>query len=90
LRPASARFTTSAPAATPGEFVFVPAAPDSTEGEGWLMGLVVDLAAEATDLVILDAGRFAAPPIARVRLRHRVSPGFQGNWIAARAAPAAD
>lgn len=66
----------------PGEFVFIPAAADSAEGEGWLMGLVVDRAAEATDLVILDASRVAAPPVASVRLPHRVPPGFHGNWIA--------
>ncbi len=70
------------PGRHPGEFVFVPAAPDSAEGEGWLIGLVIDLTAEATDLVILDAARFAAPPVASIRIPHRVPPGFHGNWIA--------
>jgi carotenoid cleavage dioxygenase len=72
------------PGRHPGEFVFVPAAPDSAEGEGWLMGLVIDLPAETTDLVILDARRFEEPPVARVRLPHRIPPGFHGNWIGAR------
>jgi carotenoid cleavage dioxygenase len=69
----------------PGEFVFVPAAPDSAEDEGWLMGLVIDLPAETTDLVILDAARFEGPPVAAVRLPHRVPPGFHGNWVPTRA-----
>lgn len=66
----------------PGEFVFVPAAPDSAEDEGWLIGLVVDLPHETTDLVILDAQRFAGAPVASIRIPHRVPPGFHGNWIA--------
>ncbi len=54
----------------PGEFVFVPASAEAAEDEGWLLGLVIDVAAEATDLVILDArarGRAAGrrhPPAA--------------------------
>jgi carotenoid cleavage dioxygenase len=65
----------------PGEFVFVPAAADAAEGEGWLVGLVVDLAGETTGLVILDAMRFEGAPVASIRLPHRVPPGFHGNWI---------
>jgi carotenoid cleavage dioxygenase len=67
----------------PGEFVFIPETPESAEGEGWLAGLVIDYAHETTDLVILDARRFEAAPVASVHLPHRVPPGFHGNWIAA-------
>ncbi len=42
----------------PGEFVFVPRAADAPEGEGWMIGYVIDTATETTDLVILDAGRY--------------------------------
>jgi carotenoid cleavage dioxygenase len=66
----------------PGEFVFVPRAPDAPEGEGWLVGLVVDLPNEKTDFVIIDARHFESAPVASVRLPHRVPPGFHGNWIA--------
>ena len=69
----------------PGEFVFVPAHADAEEDEGWLIGLVIDTGAETTDLAIIDARRFEDAPIARVRLPHRVPPGFHGNWL-----PAAD
>ena len=67
----------------PGEFVFVPAAPDAGEDEGWLVGYVIDTADQTTDLAILDARSFEAPPVATVRLPHRVPPGFHGNWFPA-------
>lgn len=66
----------------PGEFVFVPRSDDAPEGDGWVIGLVVDLPGETTDLVILDALRFAEAPVASIRIPHRVPPGFHGNWIA--------
>jgi carotenoid cleavage dioxygenase len=66
----------------PGEFVFVPVAADAPEGHGWLIGLVVDMARDTTDLVILDARDFEASPVAVIHLPHRVPPGFHGNWIA--------
>lgn len=71
------------PGRHPGEFVFVPATANAAEGEGWVIGLVVDLGEEATDLVILDAMRFEDAPVASIRLPHRVPPGFHGNWIPA-------
>ena len=66
----------------PGEFMFVPESADAPEGHGWLIGLVVDMAQATTDLVILDARRFAGAPVAVVHVPHRVPPGFHGNWIA--------
>ncbi|MGY4399126.1 carotenoid cleavage dioxygenase-like enzyme [Sphingomonas sp. UYAg733] len=66
----------------PGEFVFVPAGVDAGEDEGWLVGLVVDLPHQTTDLVIIDARSFAGEPVASVHLPHRVPPGFHGNWLA--------
>jgi carotenoid cleavage dioxygenase len=67
----------------PGEFVFVPASDAAAEGEGWMIGLVVDLPNETTDLVILDAQDFGSAPVASIRIPHRVPPGFHGNWVAA-------
>jgi carotenoid cleavage dioxygenase len=66
----------------PGEFVFIPRRWDAGEDEGWLMGLVVDMASQTTSLVILDARDFAGPAVARIVLPHRIPPGFHGNWIA--------
>ncbi|HWK36479.1 carotenoid oxygenase family protein [Sphingomonas sp.] len=68
----------------PGEFVFVAAAPDAAEDDGWLIGLVVDLPHETTDLVILNARDFDGPAQASIRIPHRVPPGFHGNWVASR------
>ena len=67
----------------PGEFVFVPRSGDAAEGEGWLMGLVIDSDADTTALVILDAQDITGPVVATVKLPHRIPPGFHGNWIAA-------
>ena len=70
------------PGHVPGEFLFVAESADAAEDSGWLMGLVIDTAADATDLVILDARAIADPPVATVRLAHRIPPGFHGNWFA--------
>ena len=67
----------------PGEFVFVPAAADAAEDEGWIVGLVINTADETTDFVILDAQSFEGAPVATVRLPHRIPPGFHGNWFSA-------
>ena len=65
----------------PGEFVFVPRSDDAAEGDGWLMGLVIDMNNQTTDYVILDAMDFTSPPIATVHIPHRIPPGFHGNWV---------
>ena len=69
------------PGRVPGEFVFVPRAADAPEGDGWLIGYVIDTAADTTDLVILDAGDMRLAPVASVHLPHRIPPGFHGNWM---------
>jgi len=66
----------------PGEFVFVPRNAEAAEGDGWVMGYVIDAANETTDLVILDASDMRKPPIASVHIPHRIPPGFHGNWLA--------
>jgi carotenoid cleavage dioxygenase len=64
-----------------GEFVFVPASDDAGEDEGWLLGLVYDSATDRSELLVLDAHDFGAPPVASVKLPVRVPVGFHGNWI---------
>jgi carotenoid cleavage dioxygenase len=66
----------------PGEFVFVPAHADAAEDEGWLIGLVIDMNDETTELVILNADDFEGEAQARVKIPHRIPPGFHGNWVA--------
>ncbi|WP_260582629.1 carotenoid oxygenase family protein [Sphingopyxis sp. PET50] len=70
------------PGRHPGEFVFVPRSETGAEDDGWLIGLVVDMNDETTDLVILNADDFTGKPQAVVHLPHRVPPGFHGNWVA--------
>lgn len=65
----------------PGEFVFVPRSPDAGEDEGWLIGLVIDSANEATELQILKADDFTGEPQAVIHIPHRIPPGFHGNWV---------
>jgi 8'-apo-carotenoid 13,14-cleaving dioxygenase len=70
------------PGRNPGEFVFVPRSNDAPEGDGWLMGFVINIAEETTDYVILDAMNFENAPLATVHIPHRIPPGFHGNWVA--------
>ncbi|MFC4290815.1 carotenoid oxygenase family protein [Sphingorhabdus arenilitoris] len=70
------------PGRNPGEFVFVPRSNDAPEGDGWLMGFVINMTDDTTDYVILDAMDFEGAPVASVHIPHRVPPGFHGNWVA--------
>ncbi len=67
------------PGWTAGEFVHIPYGP--AELDGWLMGLVSNLAANESALVILDARDFTGPEVARVKIPTRIPPGFHGNWL---------
>jgi carotenoid cleavage dioxygenase len=64
-----------------GEFVFVPRSADAPEGDGWVMGYVIDRAEGTTDLAILDATTLE--DVARVHVPHVIPPGFHGNWLPA-------
>jgi carotenoid cleavage dioxygenase len=64
-----------------GEFVFEPRHAGADEGDGWLMGFVVDARRQTTDFVILDALNFSGPPQAVVTIPHRIPAGFHGNWV---------
>ncbi len=77
------RFGTPDSPGGPGEAVFVPS-PDgpADETNGWYLGYVYDPGRDGSDLVILDAVDFTAPPVARIQLPQRVPYGFHGNWIA--------
>jgi carotenoid cleavage dioxygenase-like enzyme len=66
----------------PGEFAFIPRSDVSAEDDGWLMGLVVDMNDEHSELVILNANNFTGKPQAVVHIPHRIPPGFHGNWVA--------
>lgn len=65
------------------EFVFVPRSTDAPEGDGWLMGYVVDAARRTSELLILDALDFSGEPVAAVEIPHAIPLGFHGNWMPA-------
>ena len=69
------------PTAHPGEFVFAADPSGRGEDEGWAMGYVYDDVTGTSDLVVLDASRPAAGPVARVHLPRRVPYGFHGTWM---------
>jgi len=69
------------PGRVPGEPVFVPSAPASTEDDGWLVALAYDTARDASDLLVYAAGDLPAGPVATVHLPRRVPYGFHGTWI---------
>ena len=64
-----------------GEFMFVPRGPKSAEDDGWLIGLVIDAGQTSTALEIIDARAIEQPPVAVIRLSHRVPPGIHGTWL---------
>ncbi len=67
----------------PGEGVFVkdPDAGPNEEDAGWVMTYVYDGDTDKSDLIIVDAQDFSAPPVAIVHLPVRVPFGFHGSWI---------
>jgi carotenoid cleavage dioxygenase len=69
---------------SPEEPHFVPRGPHSPEGDGWLLSVVGRRAENRTDLVILDALRLSAGPVAVVKLPCRIHEGFHGQWVSAR------
>lgn len=69
-------------AAMPGECVVVPRAGSTAEDDAWALLFVHRSDGSATELVILDAAHFAAPPVASVRLRGRVPFGLHGDFVA--------
>ncbi len=63
------------------EAVFVPAAPDADEDDGWVISLTSDAAADTSQLLVLNARDFTGEPQAVVHLPQRVPFGFHGNWV---------
>ncbi|MET9697348.1 carotenoid oxygenase family protein [Streptomyces sp. NPDC006529] len=65
----------------PGEAVFVPAAGATREDDGYLLAVISDLVADASQLLVLDASAPGAGPLATVELPRRVPSGIHGSWI---------
>ena len=65
------------------EAVFAPRRPSSSEGDGWLVGTSVNLAARATELHIFDARRVAAGPVCTWRADVALPASFHGAFVPA-------
>ncbi|MFI5496788.1 carotenoid oxygenase family protein [Actinoplanes sp. NPDC051859] len=63
----------------PGEAVFVPAQGGTREDDGYLLTLVSDTRADASQLLVIDASNLDT--VAAVELPRRVPSGIHGNWI---------
>lgn len=59
---------------------FVPRAPDSPQGDGYLIALVDDIVNNYSQLAILDAQAIEEGPIGAVKLPFRLRQGLHGNW----------
>jgi carotenoid cleavage dioxygenase len=67
--------------AMPGECVVAAKPGSAMENDAWLILFVHARDGSASELAVLDARDFAAPPIARVRLPCRVPFGLHGEWL---------
>jgi carotenoid cleavage dioxygenase-like enzyme len=65
-----------------GEPVFAESPGAAGEDEGWVLTFAYDPSTDKSDLLILDASNFEAPPVARIHLPTRVPYGFHGSWVA--------
>ncbi|WP_144114057.1 carotenoid oxygenase family protein, partial [Paraburkholderia sp. BCC1886] len=63
------------------EPVFVPLAGSSEDDDGWVLACVYRAATDTSDVVVLDARRLDAEPVATVHLPVRIPAGFHGAWL---------
>lgn len=60
----------------------MPAVGGTREDDGYLLTIVSDTQANASQLLVLDAGDLRKDPVASVELPRRVPAGIHGHWIA--------
>jgi carotenoid cleavage dioxygenase len=63
-----------------GEPTFIPR-PGGGEDHGYLAIYAFDPVNRTSDLVLLDAARIDAEPVAVIRMPQRVPQGLHGNWM---------
>lgn len=64
-----------------GDSTFAPRPNSTTEDDGWLLTFVWDAVAKHSELLVIDAKNFTAPPVARVFMPQRVPYGFHATWV---------
>jgi carotenoid cleavage dioxygenase len=68
-----------------GEGVFAKRPNATSEDDGYVILFVWDEANERSECLVLDARTFEAPPVATIRIPHRVPFGFHAGWVPAAA-----
>ena len=68
---------------SPSEPTYVPRDGSTAEDDGWVLSTWYDPARDRCEVIIQEAQDFSAPPIARIKLNHRIPMGFHGNWASA-------
>ncbi|MEO6153345.1 MAG: carotenoid oxygenase family protein [Croceibacterium sp.] len=63
------------------EPLFVPRAPDSPEGDGFVLTAVDRFAEKRTDLLVLDGNDVSRPPLATIKLPFALPMAFHGSWM---------
>jgi carotenoid cleavage oxygenase len=69
------------PGRAASEPVFVASRRGGSEDAGWILSVVYDAERNGSDVIIVDATDFEAPPVATIHLPRRVPFGFHGSWI---------
>jgi carotenoid cleavage dioxygenase len=64
-----------------GEGVFIARPGGQAEDDGWLCTFVFDQSTSLSELVLIDAREFTAPPVTRVKIPVRIPFGFHGIWL---------
>ena len=68
-------------------YFFTPKPGSRSESEGYLVAIVNRLAESLSDLLIFDAERLDAGPLATAKLGIRLRGGLHGNWTPAHQLP---
>lgn len=62
------------------EPLFIPAAPDAPEGQGWILHTALNANARRTELHVFNAGHLSDGPVASWQLGYACPFGFHGCW----------
>lgn len=63
-----------------GEPSFVPRSPTAVDGDGWVLFTAYDPTEHRSRMIVLDAGRIDAEPVAVAYLRHHLPLTFHGSF----------
>ena len=64
-----------------GEAVFVPRIGATSEDDGYVICFVYDRKTGTSECHILDARKWSADPVARIKIPQRVPHGFHAGWV---------